>query len=276
MRVVHAAAAAALLLAVAAVAQTGKAGARIEKWAEGLKGPQGLALSPQGEVLVAENGSGRILRFATDGRLLGTAAEGLKGPSWLLDTPHGLLAAERQGNSVALLPRSGEVRRLKDEVIDPLGMRLDPASKDHLLVLSHRTSRILRVPLDSSGGPATAVFAAAEGAKYGARDFLLRPDRSLLITDEISNAIIRYRPGGTPELWVKGLSSPSGLFLSPGGDLYLTEEGTGRVSRVAADGSVHPVAEGLGAARTGLFLDARTLLVSDRRGGVVWKITLAR
>jgi hypothetical protein len=56
----------------------------------------------------------------------------------------------------------------------------------------------------------------------------------------------------------------------------VTEEGGGRLSRIEPDGKVVVLAEGLGMARDALFLDERTVLVSDRSGGAVWEVTLPR
>ena len=71
-----------------------------------------------------------------------------------------------------------------------------------------------------------------------------------------------------------GLDDPTGVALSMWGEIYVAEEGAGRVSRVEADGSLSVVAEGLGQPRGLLFIDPRTLLVADRKGGQIWRVTL--
>lgn len=256
---------------------TARAGAAISRWADGLAGPQGLALDAQGHVLVVEHDAGRIRRFQRDGRHPTTVAEGLRGPAWALWLDGTLYVSERKGNSVARIDPSGAVTRLPGEVIDPLGLIADPTSPGSLLVLSHRESVVRRFAPDSSRQlrlQAEAVAVPAEGKKYGWRDLLITPDGTLYVTDELSRSILRRQSGGAWEVWAKGLSSPSGLALSPRGTIFVTEEGNGRVGEVGPDGQVRVFAEGLGMAREVLFLDERTLLVSDRQGGIVWKLVL--
>jgi glucose/arabinose dehydrogenase len=268
--------AALVLGAHAAWAQAaGKNGAVVTKWAEGLSGAQGIVRGENGEVWIAENTSGRVVRFDAAGKRLGVLAEGLKAPSWMLYDRGNLFISERQGNSVARVS-GGKLSRLPGEVIDPLGLALDPAQPGALLVLSHRQSHVRRYVRGADGSyslQAEPAIAPQSGAQYGWRDLMVEKDGTVLVTDEIGKAVLRRRPGSAFEPWVKDLTSPSGMGRSSRGELYLTEEGW-RLSRVMADGSLHVLAEGLGAARALLFLDARTILVTDRRGDAVWKVTL--
>ncbi|HVK04450.1 MAG TPA: hypothetical protein VM490_13315, partial [Armatimonadaceae bacterium] len=171
--------------------------------------------------------------------------------------------------------RMAKVTRLKREVVDPLG--LAPTADGSLLALSHRESVVHRFP--AGGGPRTEKpFASPTGgAKYGWRDLAVGKDGAAYVTDELSNAVLVRKPGADAAFvpFATGLSSPSGLVFGPDGALYVTEEGTGRLSRLSADGkTVTVLAEGMGRARDASFLDARTLLVTDREGGAVWKVTL--
>ena len=260
---------------IASAEPTGKNGATVAKWADGLAAPHGLASAPGGDVVVVENGTGRLLRFGRTGERRGVLADGLRGPSFALALGGKIYVGERQGNAVAQIGGDGSVTRLGGEVTDPLGLA---AQNGSLLVVSHRQSVVRRWAATKGGfTPVEApVLAPTGGAKYGWRDLAVTRDGTLLVTDEVSGAVLRRRPGGTLEAWAKNLSSPSGLAIGPKGDIYVTEEGGGRVSRIQPTGEVVSVAEGLGAARDALFLDERTLLVSDRAGGVVWKVVLPR
>ena len=268
-----------LAVTVAHAEPAGKGGATVERWAGGLQAPQGIGRDVEGRVYVAENGSGRVLRFSRDGKQSEVYAEGLKAPSFALLSGATLYVAERTGNSVARIPAQGTVERLSGEVIDPLGLAFDPKKPADLFVVSHRQSLVRRFAAGDGGGltlHADTVLSPRAGARYGWRDLAVAADGTLYVTDEISRAILRRKPGGELEPWVTELSSPSGLLLTSGGGLYVTEEGNGRVSHVAADGKVTVLAEGLGQARAAVLLDERTLLVTDRKGGDVWKVTLPR
>lgn len=75
-----------------------------------LSGPSGIAVLPGGDLLVADGGSGRILRFAPEGGFRGVVATGLRRPMSILRLADGrLLVAEVSGPSVARLTSSGEV-----------------------------------------------------------------------------------------------------------------------------------------------------------------------
>ncbi len=260
-------------------APEGRGGATVERWAEGLSAPQGLAVDDKNNVYVVENRAGRVRRFAgRDGKQSTVFAEGLRAPSWALFAGGTLYVAEREGNSVAEVNKANAVARLVGEVIDPLGLAPVPGQKDRFLVVSHRQSLILPFVRDDVGRwtlqntPYAA--AAIGGTKYGWRDIAVASNGTLYVTDEVSGAILRQLPGDRMRTWKGDLKSPSGLAVSPRGDLYVTEEGNGRLSRLHADGKATVLADGLGKAREALFLDARTVLVSDREGGIVWKVTL--
>lgn len=267
----------ALMAATAQAGPSGKGGATVEKWAEGLAGPQGLAVDRSGQVLVVENGSGRVTRFARDGKKVGVVAEGLKAPSWALFLNGALYVAERKGNSVARIADKGAVTRLNGEVIDPLGLAGHPNRRGGLLALSHRQS-VVRQFAPGAGGElvlqSEPFVSPVSGAQYGWRDVAVAADGTVYVTDELKNVVLRRSPGGALTEWATGLSSPSGLALTARGDVYVTEEGNGRLSRLTPEGKAEIVAEGLGSAREAIFLDSRTLLVSDRAGGAVWKVTL--
>jgi hypothetical protein len=253
-------------------------GATVSLWAADLAGPEGLARAESGEILVVENGSGRVLRFSASGERLGVLTEGLEAPSWALYRSGALYVSERKGHAVSRIGAGGQRQRLEGEVLDPLGLAIDPRDPAALLVVSHRQSLVRRFA-PAAGKPVPALmpeaFAAPPtGARYGWRDLAITADGTLYLTDELSGTLLRRVPGGDLDVWLRSLSSPSGLLLTPSGALYLTEEGTGRVSRVTPEGERLVLAEGLGKARALHLLDERTLLVTDRAGGTIWKIGL--
>lgn len=256
-----------------AMAATGKNGATVTRWAEGFDSPQGLAVDPAGVVFLVENGKGRVLRFTRDGRQKGVAAAELRAPAFAALIGSTLYVSERKGNSVAEIRKGGAVTRLSGTVVDPLGLA---AREGNLLVVSHRQSVVERWAQTKRGFMRIGepYLSPPSGTKYGWRDIAAGRDGTIYITDELSGAVLRRTAAGGLTGWVSGLSSPSGLALSPDGAVYVTEEGNGRLSRLTNDGRVTLLAEGLGTARDVAFLDARSLLVSDRAGGNVWKVVL--
>lgn len=264
--------------AVAAADAVGHQGASVRQWAQNLAGPQGLATDGRGGVYVVENTANRVTRFSRDGAQSVVYVKALKSPSWALYREGVLYVAEREGNSIARVSGEGTLTRLAGEVVDPLGLAVDPKRPGSLLAVSHRQSLIHRFALQETGQ--WALLAEPEvrhpaGVNYGWRDLAVDAGGVLYLTDEATGAILRRLPGGELQPWVTGLSAPSGLALGPDGGIYVTEEGNGRLSYVSRHGKIVMVAEGLGKAREVLPLDDRTLLVSDRAGGVVWQVQLA-
>jgi glucose/arabinose dehydrogenase len=249
--------------------------AKVEKWASGLKAPHGIAQDPEGRVYVVEGDAGQVTRLTRDGKKREVFAKGLKSPSFALISNSILYVSERKGDSVAQISPDGKVERLSGQVSDPLGLALDTTG--HLLTVSHQRSAVVRF---SPGGKGTLavqeapVVAPPSGEEYGWRDLAAGPGATLYITDEEGGSIYRQVSGGKPEEWVKGLDSPAGLLFAPSGLLYVTEEGKGgRLSSVTPDGKVTLVAEKLGKARDVLLLEDGSLLVTDRGGGIVWRVT---
>jgi len=261
-------------------------GVAVTVFASGLSGPQGLEADGKDAVLVVENGAGRVARLdRRTGKSLGVFAQGLKTPAFAFRLGETLYVGEREANTVAAIDAKGSLTRLEGTVVDPLGLAVHPKAPRNLFVVSHRQSivhQFASASFDVGTVSSTLVLqpfpflSPAEGAKYGWRDLAFAADGTLYVADELSGAVLRKRPGGTLEPWATRLSSPSGLAAGPGNTLLVTEEGNGRLTRIDAKGKRTVLAEGLGKAREVLVLDPTTLLVSDRGGGVVYKVTLAR
>lgn len=258
----------------------GKDGVTVEKWAAGLSAPQGIATDGRGRVYVAENGTGKVFSFTRDGKGKALLAEGLMAPAFALFHDEFLYVAERNGNSIARIAPEGRLTRLTGDVVDPLGLAPDPKRRDSFLVVSHRQSVVRRFAPDRATRDYAlqpgAVVSVPAGTQYGWRDLAVAEDGTVYVTDELKSVVLRRKLGGAIEPWVTGLSSPSGLAVTARGEVYLTEEGNGRLSRITPDGKAVVLAEGMGKAREALLLDDRTILVTDRAGGDIWKVTLPR
>lgn len=74
----------------------------------------------------------------------------------------------------------------------------------------------------------------AQGGEQGAR-----PVTSLAVGDPLPQ--VTCTPGYAPVVYATGLDVPDGLAFSATGELYVTEEGAGRVSRIGPGGAVTEV-----------------------------------
>jgi sugar lactone lactonase YvrE len=258
-------------------------------WASGLRGPQGMARDAQGNVYVAEYNGGQIAKFAPSGNLLARIGTDLQNPAWVERAGATLYVTERKANRILRLNADGKLSPVTGSVEEPLGLAADIMGR--LIIVSHTTSQLLVLPPGARPVPPTAtavateeqapspfvplyVAPAVEGKRYGYRCIAVDRDGTLFFTDETDGQLMLRTPAGRVAVWVRNLNDPTAVVVSPTGGVFVAEEGAGRVSRVNAEGTTTVVADGLGQPRDIEFLDGKTMLVSDRQGGVIWKVTL--
>ena len=242
-------------------------------WASGLADPHGMAVDADGNVVVTEYKSGRVVRFSPDGKPLGTVAENLKSPAWVTAAAKTLYVTERKANRL-LRVADGKVEPVGQEVPEPIGVAFDDNS-GRLYVVSHTTSRIVSLASAAARSPgAMEPFYAPEGGKrYGLRCAAVGPDGSLFVSDETDGRVLKLpAAGGAPETWVQGLDDPAGLVFGPDGALYVADEGAGKVLRIGDDRKPVAVAEGLKKPRGLVFLPDGSLLVAERSSGTVYQV----
>lgn len=247
-------------------------------WAQGLKQPQGMAWL--GDTLyVAEYGGGQVSKWSRDGKALG-AITGLKSPAWVeriaaQPSPSSrmlpqdeIYISERKANRVLRLQQNGETVAVGEAIEEPLGLA---SGKSGAIAVAHTTSRVLRW----NGTKWDLLFAPeGDGARYGYRNVVVDGDGTVFLSDEEEGEILAITPGGRAFVAARGLKDPAAIVVGPDNALYVAEEGAGRVVRLNRDGSNTPVADGLGAPRDIEFQDAKTMLVSDKKGGNIWKVVL--
>jgi sugar lactone lactonase YvrE len=264
-------------------------------WATGLRGPQGMARDAQGNVYVAEYDGGQIAKFTPNGNLLARIGTDLQNPAWIERAGATLYVTERKANRILRLNADGTLSPVTGTVEEPLGLAADIMGR--LMIVSHTTSQLLVLPPGAkfitqapapanptgaeTEGPAPSPFVplyvapAVEGKRYGYRCIAVDRDGTLFFTDETDGQLMLRTPAGRVAVWARNLSDPTAVVVSPTGSVFVAEEGAGRVSRVNAEGTTTLVADGLGQPRDIEFLDSKTMLVSDRQGGVIWKVTLS-
>ena len=255
--------------------------ATVTPWITGLRSPQGMARDKQGNIYIAEYNGGQVLRYSATGKLLNKIGQDLKNPAWVAYANDTLFIAERKANQILSMDVEGKIRPIGGAVEEPLGLAV---TKDgNLIVVSHTTSRILSIPnatgrtSDAGSTSKSGVIYAAPatgGKRYGYRCVAADPDGNLLITDETDGRILLLTPSGRLATWVSNLDDPTAVVFSPKGEVYVAEEGAGRIKRIDVHGATTIVAEGLGQARDIEFLDEKTMLVSDRKNGTIWHVKL--
>lgn len=210
---------------------------------------QGLALSPAGDIFLADSDDHRIRRIDPQGRISTVAGDGLPG---------------RLGDSgPAHLSR----------VNTPYGLSFGP--NNDLYIADLGNARVRRI--NSAGTIETVAGAGIGGVTLQApRNVLAAPDGRLFISDFAANRILILEARGNFNVLPApnpNFSSPAALTLDPSGHLYIADSGNGRVLRYSNQGVYTVFASGLDRP-TGLAWHPNGyLLVADIRGDFLWRVT---
>lgn len=222
-------------------------GAHLATWTpEGLDGALGLAIGPDGHVLVASEESGAVLRLdGQSGALLGALVRddpgtpddesgGLQGPGALLVGAMGDLLVSSFDSDAILrydLATGAFLDVLGPEGAGGLdgpdaGMVFGPGGD--LFVPSYYGDAVLRY--DGVTGDPVGAFTPADGSLDGPRTLLFDGDL-LLVTSERTGEVVRFRAdtGDYVDVLVAGVPEPAGMVLSAGGDLLVVSLALGTV-----------------------------------------------
>lgn len=203
--------------------------------------PRGLALLPDGGVLVPEPFVGDVRKLAPDGTVTtvaGTGVEGFGGDGGpatdaQLDQPHG----------VALLPDGGFV------IADALNNRIRRVSPDGTITTVAGTGKHA---FSGDGGP------AVDAAIASPRGLATLADGTVLIADSDNNRIRSEAPDGTISTLAGDgtagfagdggpatsaeLDKPFAVAPVPGGGFLIADTANSRIRLVAPDGTISTVA----------------------------------
>lgn len=265
--------------------------ATVTPFITGLKEPQGLALDADRNLIVCDYGAGEILKFSLDGKPLGKLATDLRGPSAIVSADGGktLFVTERKANRVL---RFGEGKRQNEmeDVPEPTGLIWDfdpkrgdgPNEPRKLWAASHTTSKIYRKEFLNGYVERRLIYAPVvdaetnfEGGRPGFTG-MVSDNGAILVSDQAGQRVAMISDGGRIATFASGIEKPAGLAKSPAypGAIYLASEGSGgQLLRLDAEGGKVVVAEKLGRPSGVLFLDAKTILVSNWDGNI-WKVAL--
>ncbi len=209
---------------------------------------QGVAVSPSGDIFLADSDDHRIRRIDAQGRITTLAGDGLPG---------------RNGdNGPSHLAR----------VNTPYGLAYGP--NNDLYIADLGNARVRRI--NSAGQIETAAGAGIGGVSLQApRNVLAAPDGRLYISDFAANRILILEPRGNFNVLPApnpNFNSPAGLTLDPSGNLYIADSGNGRVLRYSVNGVYTVHASGLDRP-TGLAWHPNGyLLIADVRGDFLWRV----
>jgi sugar lactone lactonase YvrE len=200
----------------------------VEGYAEGVEGqaqfnsPSGLALAPDGTLIVADTGNNRIRRIRIHGETSTVAGDGRAGYA---DGP----ANQAQFNG-------------------PIGVAVD--AHGNIYVADSYNDRIRLITPD--GRVSTVAGKGTPGYADGDRSNALfdtpcgiavAGDNSLIVADTGNDRLRRISPDGNVTSLPAELSNPIGLAITYDNFIYVTELDRSRVVQIAPDGTTHVIAD---------------------------------
>ena len=199
----------------------------VEGFADGVEdkalfnSPSGLALAPDGNLIIADTANNRIRRLTPIGQASTVAGDGTAGYA---DGP----ADKAQFNG-------------------PIGVAVD--ARGNIYVADSYNDRIRLI---TPGGQVSTVAGRTPGYADGDRNtalfdtpsgIVVANDNSLIVADTGNDRLRRISPDGNVTTFsAPDVSSPIGLALTHDNFLYVTELDRSRVIQIAPDGTTHVIA----------------------------------
>jgi uncharacterized protein (TIGR03437 family) len=209
---------------------------------------QGLAVSPAGDIFLADSDDHRIRRISSDGRISTVCGDGLPG---------------RSGD-----PGPARLARLNT----PYGLSYGPDGALYIADLGN--ARIRRIRAD--GILETIAGAGIGGVHLTApRNVLAAPDGRVFISDFAAHRILILEPRGNFNALPApspNFNSPAGLALDPAGHLYIADSANGRVLRYSNQGVYTVHASGLDRPTGLAWHPDGYLLIAGASGDFLWRV----
>ena len=201
--------------------------------------PSGIALAPDGNLIIADTGNSRIRRIPLDGETSTVAGDGHAGYA---DGPAG-----------------------KAQFNGPIGVAVD--ARGNIYVADSYNDRIRMITL--KGEVSTVAGKGTPGYADGDRNNALfdtpsgiavAGDNSLIVADTGNDRLRRISPDGNVTTLPAEVSSPIGLAITHDNFIYVTELDRSRVVQIAPDGSTRVIVD-----RAGFIQPAGIAIAPNRR-----------
>lgn len=209
------------------------------------RGPAGVAIEPDGSVLVTDHYNGRVQRFTADGRFVAGWSLGEKAAPFgvAVDARGSVYVTDLDAGTIGVwsadgvaLASFGARGRGPGQLSEPWGIAVEGAE---VWVADHGNHRVQRFTTAGEWLGAWGEAGPGEDQLLGPMGLAVGRDGSLYVTDLMGGRVRSFdRSGRVLARWGTGDGvSPDplpGLAVDGGSDLYLTGPGEAGVVRVAA------------------------------------------
>ncbi|HET9442522.1 MAG TPA: hypothetical protein VFO65_04315, partial [Acidimicrobiales bacterium] len=198
--------------------------------------PLGIAAGPDGAMWFVEQSASRIGRITMAGTVTEYRLTTGVAPAEITVGPDAnLYFTERSGNRIGrVVPATGAISEFAPVPTAAGGLAGITTGPDGALWFTERNAdKVGRITLD---GAVTEYPVTVAGARRVSPLLLVAgPDDALWVTGFDAGAIVRVTTGGAVQSFrtPSSGSAPTGITVGPGFDLWFTENGNGKVGRIA-------------------------------------------
>lgn len=196
-----------------------------DRIATGFHIARGIEFDRQGNLYVANNVTGDVVKFAPGSTSRTTFTAGLVRPHGLALAANGdLFVSDSTLNTVYRVRQDGTRTVFASDVLGARGMAFD--SKGNLFVVATDANSVLKFTSDGT----RSVFASSFNKPFG---IAITPAGDVFVTDS-SQQIYRYRATGTNQVFASGFSNLQSLASDAAGNLFVGDVGSSTIFRFAA------------------------------------------
>lgn len=195
----------------------------------GLTNPFGLAIDYNGDMYVGEETTNTIKKINSAGTVTNASfVTGLNGPYTIKFYSGNLYVAERNSGLIKKITTTGTVTTYASGLSQPVGITFDNIG--NMYVTEFNGSGTIK-KIDTSGNITT--FASSLAFPFG---IIYNPaSNDFYVAEIFNNRVIKLNSSGvvTNSSFVTSLSSPSSLILDNSQNLYISQESSGTIKKIA-------------------------------------------
>ena len=193
----------------------------------GLSAPEGMAFLPDGSLVIAEQGTNRLIRYDFNSGTLASFLDlpnrtnnlGVDGILW--DGANLIVPDSPNGTVLEVSPDGKTVRQLASGLVRPTGAWLEPTGD--LLIADEYGNAVFRLQRDGT---------LAKVADFSIPDDVIADANGNIFVVTLGDDAVHVLTANQDLILVSGLNNPQGLIFDTGGNLIVTDSGNHRLLKV--------------------------------------------